>query len=139
MYSLYDVYVLYIHTNTVAHGIGGGIRGPFWSISAIFDLNTTIPTRARACNDCAQHTVLLKTRSSGGPGYPRFGRVLTLTDWHTRHTVQIYENILTSTVCADMYYYTDPQNGPILWVQITRQILRFQVPIWGGYHGVSGW
>ena len=38
------------------------------SISAIID---TIPIRARAYNDCAESPILLKTRSSGGPGYPR--------------------------------------------------------------------
>ena len=31
----------------------------------------TIPIRARAYNDCVKVPILLKTRSSGGPGYPR--------------------------------------------------------------------
>ena len=40
--------------------------GPFWgSILAIIP-QRTIPTRARACNDCAKERVLLKTRSSRG-------------------------------------------------------------------------
>ena len=38
----------------------------------------TLP-RARAYNDLPEHPILLKTRSSGGPGYPRFERVFDLS------------------------------------------------------------
>ena len=38
--------------------------------------NPYTPIRARAYNDLHKDMVLLKTRSSGGPGYPRFERVL---------------------------------------------------------------
>ena len=59
--------------------------GQKWVQLAIFRPEYTIPIRARAYNDCVKLPVLLKTRSSGGPGYPLIERVLGLqivTDTH---------------------------------------------------------
>ena len=74
----------------------------------------TIPIRARAYNDCAKHTILLKTRSSGGPGYPRIERVFgTLQMVHQIPVPGSPRIYLHSGMCANMCYII-PQNGPIL-------------------------
>ena len=63
-------------------GSGGGSRGPICPVFEPYYTQHTIPIRARAYNDCVEHHVLLKTRSSGGPGYPLIERVLGLQMTH---------------------------------------------------------
>ena len=48
-----------------------GVSGWFWAPQfGVFYLQRTIIVRARAYNDCAQHVILLKTRSTGPLGCP---------------------------------------------------------------------
>ena len=88
----------------------------------------TIPIRARAYNDCVQHHVLPKTRSSGGPGYPRFERVLGSTDGTPDTPYMLSEYSVHVQIHTIIY----PQNGgPHFGVYRWHTRSWFQVPISG--------
>ena len=69
-YGIQIMCVMHNVCNSAVCGNKGVSEDPKWTHFGGISARYTIPIRARAYNDCVKHTVLPKTRSSGGPGYP---------------------------------------------------------------------